>query len=218
MTKSTTTFAVSAVQPGRPTRGQARARHAALLECAFDHFLERGFEQATIEAIAADMSMTKRTVYARYPSKTDLFHAAVQRGIESYAPSQDRIAAICADTIEQTLVNIAKLRVELIQTSNGMKLQRVINTESFRFPEIFTMYYKLAIRPTVRYLADLLQRETDAGRLAIDDPRMAARVFMSMVVGGPARFIISGFTLDEDELDTRILFSVRLFLSGARPR
>ena len=47
---------------GRPTREQAVARHQALLDTALDHFLRKGFELATIEAIADDVGMTKRTV------------------------------------------------------------------------------------------------------------------------------------------------------------
>src|SRR3954452_1909284 len=62
---------------GRPTREEAVARHEALLEVALDHFLEKGFEQATIEAIAQDARATKRTIYARYADKAALFHAAV---------------------------------------------------------------------------------------------------------------------------------------------
>jgi TetR/AcrR family transcriptional repressor of mexJK operon len=47
---------------GRPTRKQAEERQAELLNCALDMFLDRGYEQTTIEAIAAAVSMTKRTI------------------------------------------------------------------------------------------------------------------------------------------------------------
>ena len=50
---------------GRPTKAQAEARLEELLDSALDIFLERGFELATIEAIAARVNMTKRTVYAK---------------------------------------------------------------------------------------------------------------------------------------------------------
>lgn len=206
------------VRAGRPTREQAEARHAALLERALDHFLERGFEQATIEAIAADVSMTKRTVYARHGDKAALFLAAVRRGIERHAVAPERILATRVDDLERTLVNIAQLRIELAGTAQGIRLQRIIQTESYRFPEIFTLYYDLAARPTVQFLADLLRTESEAGRLAIDDPMLGANVFMSMVVGGPVRFITSGHQLDEEDLDARVVFSVKLFLQGAKPR
>jgi AcrR family transcriptional regulator len=203
---------------GRPTREQAEARHAELLERALDHFLDKGFEQATIEAIAADVGMTKRTVYARYADKASLFRAAVRRAIERYSIPEDRIRATEADDLTQTLTNIAMLRIDLVSSPQGLKLQRIIQTESYRFPDIFTDTYEIGALPTIRFLADLLVRETEAGNLAIDHPLMAANTFMSMVVAGPVRFILAASPLPKKELDKRVAFGVQLFLNGAKPR
>lgn len=203
---------------GRPTREQAVARQDELMEAALDHFLDKGYETATIEAIASQLGMTKRTVYARYPDKSALFRAAVHRAIERYSISGERIAATDCGDLEQTLCNIARLRIDLVSSAQGLKLQRIINTESYRFPAIFNEVYELGALPTIEFLAGLLQRETAAGRLAIDEPAKAANVFMSMVVSGPVRFVVSGNPLPQAEIDARIAFAVRLFLSGARPR
>jgi len=203
---------------GRPTREQAEARHEELLDRALDHFLDKGFEQATIEAIAADVGMTKRTVYARYADKASLFRAAVHRAIERYSIAPDRIRATDVGDLEQTLTNIAMLRIDLVASPQGLKLQRIIQTESYRFPEIFTETYEIGALPTIQFLADLLERETRAGHLAIEDPMMAANVFMSMVVSGPVRFILSGVPLRAKDLERRVAYGVRFFLSGALPR
>lgn len=206
---------------GRPTREQAEARQHALLETALDHFLDKGFEQATIEAIAQDVSMTKRTVYARYPDKVSLFRAAVNLAIERYIVPPEVIEATDKGDIEETLIAIALLRVGQVLTPDGLKLQRIINSESYRFPDIFAPFYGLASQPTVRFLASLLERETRAGRLALGEPEKAANVFMSMVVGGPVRAIVlagSRPALSRGELEDRTRYAVRLFLNGARPR
>jgi TetR/AcrR family transcriptional regulator, mexJK operon transcriptional repressor len=203
---------------GRPTREQAEARHAELLDTALDHFLERGYEQATIEAITASVGMTKRTVYARYDGKASLFLASVRRAIERLAIPDDRIRAAESDDLEETLVALARLRVDRLMTPDGLKLQRIINTESYRFPEIFTWSYELGALPVIELLADVLAGETEAGRLAIDEPLMAANLFIGMVVGGPARLIVSGNPLSSEEVDRRLRYGVRLFLDGARRR
>jgi TetR/AcrR family transcriptional regulator, mexJK operon transcriptional repressor len=203
---------------GRPTKEQAEARHAELLDRALDHFLDKGYEQATIEGIAADVSMTKRTVYARYPDKASLFMAAVRRAVERYSVSQERIEATRTGDLEQTLINIAMLRINVVAEPEGVKLQRIINTESYRFPKIMGLAYEKGARPTIRFLSNLLEEETRKGNLAIDDPEQAANVFMSMVVSAPVRFIISGIPLPEGELQERVAFAVRLFLQGALPR
>lgn len=210
--------AIKQNRAGRPTREQAKARQAELLDAAIEQFCENGFDMTTIEALASDVSMTKRTVYARYEDKASLFRAALKRAIESYSVSQARIAATRTDDLEQSLTNIAMLRIRLVSEERGLKLQRLIEREAYRFPDIFQMSYELGAGPTVHFLAGLLEEETQAGRLAIDDPLLAANVFMSMVVSGPVRFITSGNPLPEDELNARVAFAVRLFLEGAKPR
>lgn len=206
------------VRAGRPTREQARARQIALLETALEHFLQKGFEGTTVEGIAADVNMTKRTVYARYPDKSALFRAAVRHGTERLSVSSEAIEATRVENLEQTLFAIAMLRIGLVAHKEGEQLQRLINTESYRFPDIFPMYYDIAALPTIRFLADILACETQSGRLAIDDPLLASTVFMSMVVSGPVRFILSGNALAREDIERRVRFSIRLFLKGAEPR
>lgn len=203
---------------GRPTREQAEARHNELLDAALDHFLEKGFELATIEAIAQSVGMTKRTVYARFPDKVALFKAAVNLAVERYWVSPERIAATDCGMIERTLTNIARLRIEEVRSANGLRLQRIIATESYRFPDLYMLAYERGALPAIRFLADLLARETAAGRLAVADPENAAHLFMSMVVSGPVRVIVAGSDLSDAEIDRRLHVAVTLFLNGALPR
>jgi TetR/AcrR family transcriptional regulator, mexJK operon transcriptional repressor len=205
-------------RPGRPTPERARRRHDELLDSALDLFLDKGFEQATIDAIAASVGMTKRTVYARYENKASLFKAAVQRSIERLMVPAATLQALETGDIAATLAAVARLRIEQVMTPAGMKQQRIINSESYRFPEIFTMAYEQNTRPVVEFLAGLLRRETAAGRLAITDPERAAMVFLSMVVSGPVRVIVSGHRLTRAEIEDRLQFAIRLFLDGARAR
>lgn len=203
---------------GRPTREQAEARHRELLDRALEHFLDKGFEQATIDAIAADVGMTKRTVYARYTDKAALFHAALLRAIERYTVTDEEIRATDVGDLEQTLINIAMLRIDLIASRRGLKLQRVIQTESYRFPGIFDQTYSLGAQPTIDFLMSILEREMAIGTLATTDSRSAANVFMSMAVSAPVRIILSGLPMSKEEFDERLRFAVRLFLNGTRPR
>ncbi|WP_018505477.1 TetR/AcrR family transcriptional regulator [Parafrankia discariae] len=203
---------------GRPTREQAEARHEELLDTALEVFLERGFELATIEMIAGRVSMTKRTVYARYPDKAALFRAAVQRAIERQIVPQAVLEGMDNGDLAETLGAIARLRITQVATPNGLRLQRIINTESYRFPEIFTISFEQSGRPVIEFVAGVLERAVADGTIAPTNPRLAASVFMSMLVSGPVRTIVSGHMPTRAELDERIEFSVRLLLDGLRPR
>jgi TetR/AcrR family transcriptional regulator, mexJK operon transcriptional repressor len=203
---------------GRPTLKQAEERRAELLNGALEMFLEWGYEQTTIEAIAASVNMTKRTIYARHDDKAALFRAAVQHAIERWMLPDETLRSLETDDLEATLLAVARIRIAHVMTPAGLKLQRIINTESYRFPDIFTSAYEQATAPVIEFLADVLRRHRATGEVSVARPRMAASAFLSLVVGAPVRVIVSGNRLDPDELKDRISFSVALFLNGVRAR
>ena len=203
---------------GRPTREQAEQRHLELLDHALDIFLEKGFEQATMEMIAGAVGMTKRTVYARYEDKPALFRAAVERAIDQYVVPVEKLRAVETDDLEETLRAIAWIRLENATSPLGLKLQRIMSSEIYRFPEIYRRMQK-GNSPPVHYIAELLKRHSADGGLAVEDPETAASAFLSMVVGGPVRAILWGEPPSSHEaMDARLRYCVRLFLNGARPR
>jgi AcrR family transcriptional regulator len=203
---------------GRPTSEQAEARHGELLDAALDLFLEHGFELTTIEMIAARINMTKRTVYARYPDKASLFQGAVQRAIERQIVPPDVLEGFDQGDLTETLASIARLRIGQVMTPNGLRLQRIINTESYRFPEIFTANLEQSARPVIDFVAGLLDRAIAAEQISPTDSGLAASAFMSMVVGGQVRAIVSGRLPTEADMDMKVDFTVRLLLDGLRPR
>lgn len=206
------------VRAGRPTRDQAALRLEELLDTALDLFLEHGFERTTVEGVAAAVNMTKRTVYARFPDKAALFKAAVRRAIERTATSPASLAALDTGEIASTLRAFAQWRVAHVSRPEGIRLQRILATESYRFPEIFTWSYEDGAGPAIAFLVDVLRRHERAGTIAIDRPDLAANVFLSMVVGGPVRLLVAGHALSAPEIAEKIEYAVALFLNGVRPR
>jgi len=207
-------LAVARPGVGRPTRAQQEQRHEELLNVALDIFLERGFEQATMEEIAIQVGMSKRTVYARYEDKATLFKAAVQRAIERYTVPREALEAVVTDDLEQTLAAIARLRIANVATPVATKLQRILSAQSYRFPELFNAAFEQGAGPTVSFLSDLFVRYSARGEVNVTEPQRAATAFLSLAVGGPARIIVSGNVLDDAEIERHIRFAVGLFLSG----
>jgi AcrR family transcriptional regulator len=203
---------------GRPTTEQAEARHEELLDAALEEFLEHGFELTTIEMIAARINMTKRTVYARYADKASLFRGAVQRAIERQIVPQRVLEGFDKGDLAATLESVARLRIGQVMTPNGLRLQRIINTESYRFPGIFTDNFEQSAKPVLDFVAGVLDRAIAAGQIAPTDSGFAASAFMSMVVGGQVRAIVSGRVPTPAELDRKVTFTVRLLLDGLRLR
>ena len=168
--------------------------------------------------IAARINMTKRTVYARYADKASLFRGAVQRAIERQIVPQDVLAGFDQGDLAETLESVARLRIGQVMTPNGLRLQRIINTESYRFPGIFTDNFEQSAKPVLDFVAGVLDRAIAAGQISPTDSGFAASAFMSMVVGGQVRAIVSGRVPTRAELDRKVNFTVRLLLDGLRPR
>ena len=200
--------------PGRPTRAQQELRHEELLSVALDIFLERGFELTTMEEIAMQVGMSKRTVYARYEDKGALFKAAVRRAIEGYTVPRSALEAVASGDLEETLAAIARLRIAKLATPVAIKLQRILSSQSYRYPELFHAAFDEGAGPTVTFLVELFVQHAKRGVIHVVDPRRAATAFLSLVVGGPARLIVSGNKLDPAEIDTHIRFALDLFFHG----
>jgi AcrR family transcriptional regulator len=199
---------------GRPTREQQEQRHEELLNVALDIFLERGFEQTTMEEIAVQVGMSKRTVYARYEDKAALFKAAVKRATERYTVPREAVEAVATDNLEETLAAIARQRITNLSQPVAIKLQRILSTQSYRFPELFRASIEEGTGPTINFLKDLFERYHEQEKISVAEPHRAATAFLSLVVGGPARIIVSGNKLQDVDVEQHIRFTVSLFLNG----
>jgi AcrR family transcriptional regulator len=203
---------------GRPTREEAERRHIELLDEALELFLEGGFDLTTIDAIAASVGMTKRTVYARYKDKTALFKASVERAIDRWLVPMETLKSVVSDDLRATLMAIAHILVGNALGPAGQRLLRVVNVESYRFPEIATLAYERGTKQTIAFLADVLDPHIKMGAITLASPDVAALTFLNMVVGAPARALVWGRRADKAAIEERTRFCVDLFLDGARRR
>lgn len=216
--RETSNLAASRPGVGRPTREQQEQRHEELLNVALDIFLEKGFEQTTMEEIAIRVGMSKRTVYARYEDKASLFKAAVQRAVERYTVPRSEVEALATNDLAETLAAVARQRIANVATPVATKLQRILSAQSYRFPELFHAAFDEGAGPTINFLKDLFMHYSKQGQIHVTDPRRAATAFLSLAVGGPARIIVSGNKIDDAAIEDHIRFAVNLFLKGVSCR
>ena len=75
----------------RQEERRAKTR-AALLRAAASTFAERGYDGASIDAIAASVGLSKGAVYAHFPSKLDLYLEVVRMLLEQSEWRLERVA------------------------------------------------------------------------------------------------------------------------------
>lgn len=203
---------------GRPTREEAKRRQENLLEVALDMFLERGFDETTVEDIATAARMSKRTVYARYANKDELFVAAVHRAREHYTIPLEELQMRESDDLAATLRAVAMRRFENIAGPVGQRLFRVLTTQAYRFPELALSTFNAGAEPAFEHLSRVFARFEAKGEIEVEDHHKAAAAFLSMALGPASRIVTTGNRLDPEEFEAGIEFSVRLFLNGIRRR
>lgn len=199
---------------GRPTRLVALQLGDKILAAATDLFLTRGFGATSIEAVAARARISKRTLYHRFRDKTDLFRAAISRLIGHWLPqieAEFEVPAPAADV----LMRLARRMLALALQPQALALRHLLLAEAERFPELVAIAIEQGAARSVERIAGLLEAESGAGRLEIEDSRFAAAQFQEMVLAVPLRRAMGfGPPLREAELDLWARRCVALFLHG----
>jgi AcrR family transcriptional regulator len=202
---------------GRPSREASGQLGELILDAATEMFMTHGFGATSIDAVVQRLRMSKRTFYHRFADKEALFAAVVHRIIERLRPPAD-IPLIEGADVKTILDRLAALILHAALSPQAIALHRLIVAESARFPALArVLAHEGASEEATRLISDILDREVDAGRLAIDDTRFAAQQFLHMVVTLPQRRAMGlGAPMTEEELRDWPHKVADLFLHGCR--
>jgi len=208
---------VPARRGGRPSREQAALLGDRILDVAADLFLTDGYGATSIEAVAQRAKISKRTFYHRFPDKAALFDAVLRRIIQGIRPPPE-VPLFEGVDLGQVLCRLARLAVRASVAPMTLALTRLMLTEAQRFPELAAIVAREGSRgEAVRQITALLQRESGAGRIAIDRPEFAAEQFLSLLMTVPQRRAMGlGSPMTGAELDRWADDCVNLFLNGCR--
>lgn len=196
-------------QARRPRRPSLNTEQ--FLERVFDLFVEHGYEGTSVDTIAAEVGIAKRTFYLRYGDKESLFRMAVEHAIRKWILPVGSLKAAEGASLERSLLTIGTMLVSNILSDDGLKLMRLTNAVSGRMPEIGAFNVRIGTEPTIACIADLLTRHLGTAEAAARD---AAEMFLYLVVGGPANAAAWGVVLDPADIGRRTELSVRTFLHG----
>lgn len=154
---------------GRPTAAEREARRDDVLDAAVRLFAARGLGGVSLDEIAAEARVTKRTIYAYFGDRTEIFLAAVERLRRRTVPAADPRA----DGLEALAIHI----VATLHSDEAVGLHRLMIIEAAAFPELAAGFYEEGPRA---YIAALRER------LPGGDGARAEALF-SLLLGEPHR-------------------------------
>jgi TetR/AcrR family transcriptional repressor of mexJK operon len=175
-------MASNTVKAEDPRIGRSRT---LILDAAMETFVERGFDRASVDDIAARAGVAKRTVYNIYGDKEALFRATIQRAID-VAESFTAALAEAAGSIDDPATELPELAERLagaVLVGPVLGLRRLLTSESRTFPEFALEYRRRAPDAVMQELARTLADADHRGLLRVPDAEVAAEHFAFLVMG-----------------------------------
>jgi TetR/AcrR family transcriptional regulator, mexJK operon transcriptional repressor len=208
---------------GRPTREEAEARDTRLLDVATSLFMERGFDGTSIDAVAEAAGVSKPTVYARYHDKRDLFAAVLRGRIRRWlAPLSAAAEAQATETspksIKTILHELSRHLIAYTLAPEAGALQRILSAQAVHFPELAKLANEEGWLRSVRAVSSILRQSAARGQIKVDDPELAADIFLNLVLGHSKRLALYGIAADPKTEERHRKAAVDFFLSGIRSK
>lgn len=196
-------------------------KHQAIARAALTLFASDGYERTSVDAIAAEAGVSKRTVYSHYGDKETLFLSVVR---DTYEAMLARIGEIVGRVawerdLRAALIScMTEVTRSVIRSPERSTLVRLLMAEAPHFPDLIELLHARQITPLV---AAPLENLTAAGRLVGQDGtdgRQAAEHLMALTFGQVSnRSLMGTVPLSEDEAGQIVKSGVQAFLRAYSP-
>jgi len=186
---------------GRPPLSEDLLR-GKVAGAATQLILAQGYAAMTMEAVAQQAGVAKKTVYRFAANREELVGLIVGNWTDSLPPAFEAEAADPAEAA-RLLETILVLIAERVLTAEAVGLFRVLVNDLPARNEVLAIYGRNGIERSRRMLADWLARHRSRGVLTLADPVLAADLILSMVVAEPLRQIAIGIAEPQPGWDIR---------------
>lgn len=191
------------------------------MEAATTLFLRSGYQDTSMDQIAALAAVSKQTVYKHFADKEELFSAVTLGVTQRVDEFLEVINSVLRDgvAVEPDLRTVARRYLAAVLHPRGLQLRRLLIAESGRFPRLARRYYQEAPGRAIAALASCFRQLSERGLLRVEDPVLAANHFAFLVLAIPldkAMFYGEDEPFPASELERLADEGVRVFLAAYR--
>jgi len=197
----------------RVRRGETRRCEVA--DVAKKIFLERGYGQTTMQAIAEAAGASKETLYRHFGNKEGLFTEIVRLRSEQLAESLDE-QILHSSTPREVLTGLGMKLLRKLAGDDVLCFYGWVVAETPRAPEVGRIFYESGPAMVRQKLCDYLERMTEQKVLCCDNPMLATKLFLGAVIADvhmQALTIGIKDMLDETYIIEHVDAAVTLFLA-----
>jgi TetR/AcrR family transcriptional regulator of autoinduction and epiphytic fitness len=191
-------------------------RRHTLLEAAAAVFLRDGYAASSMDKVAREAGMSKRTLYRLFPSKAALFEATIN---DSLAPLHLDPALLREMDLQVALTGILEASGRHLLALRPIGIFRLVIAEQGRSPELAETFHRVLVRRGASALQRLIGVEMERGRLRPGNPEATGRLLYGMAFGSTQIRLLLGVRKmpSREEVAALARDAVEVFLTGARP-
>ncbi len=165
-----------------PERGPLTEKERQIVEAACKLFTEQGYEVTSMDKVAAEANVSKRTVYSYFESKEHLFCTVMGGMCAGFGePSPDDLDF--SGDLKSVLIEGAKLVVGKVTDPDKQRLMRTVIGEVEHFPLIGQTFWNEGPGKMRDELADYFRQMQEKGLMKKSDPVLSAAQFQGLVAG-----------------------------------
>lgn len=200
--------------------GAAGPKGEAIAQAALRLFLRDGYERTSVDAIAAEAGVSKRTIYNRYGDKENLFRSVLQDTYDSMMATFRGIAEKHLTDVTDVQQSLTACALEVARTMttapDRIAVVRLIMAEAPFFPALVRTQQPASTMHG--HIRAFLARLAGQGRLAITDPTEAAEHLIALTVNQiNARTMFGVIPISDAEVERVITGGVAAFVRAYSP-
>jgi TetR/AcrR family transcriptional regulator, mexJK operon transcriptional repressor len=189
-------------------------KRADIARAALTLFARDGYERTSVDAIAAEAGVSKRTVYSHYGDKESLFLLVIadmyEQMRERFAEIMGRMTGEVTDAEKSLIATIREAVAEVSHSPERALLLRLVIAEMPHMPALLELWRNRGITPI---LTGLVTRLAAAGLLSADDPEQAAGHLSALTFGQiNSRSMMGTILLEQAETDQIVTGGVHVFM------
>lgn len=204
--------------PKRHPAGEDPRKRDQILAGAWQEFMAKGFDAATMNGICRAGGVSKGTLYVYFRDKEDLFVALVEQRRNRIA-EQLRAALAVPGGIEARLTAYATTLIGMQTSPDVLRAQRMVAAVAERMPDLARRFYDAGARQVLGGLGRWLTEAEAEGLLRIPDAERAAHQFAELATAGVWRQCLFGVRRHAParaEIDALARDAVRVFMAAHR--
>ena len=162
--------------------GPLTAKQQQIIEAACKLFTEQGYEVTSMDQVAAEANVSKRTVYSYFDSKEQLFCSVMSGMCAGFGEASTEDIDFTGD-LRSVLTDCALVLLSKVTDPDKIRLMRTVISEVENFPLIGQVFWGEGPGKMRDELAKFIADQQQKGHLKKTDPMLSAAQFQSLVAG-----------------------------------